>query len=89
MAKAERRAAQRAAYNLGYRDAINARAPAPPEAISSTPSLLFYYNTGHEEGWPLRMVDTYVMTPRGPVRERCTLDRAAVIANAFAKLRAR
>lgn len=81
MTLAGRRAAQRAAYNQGYRDAINARPPMP-----SDPLLSFYYMAGHEEGWPKRIVETIITTPRGPVRERCTIERAAYLMQTHTRL---
>lgn len=72
------RADARAAYNRGYQDALNARAPEAPGD--------FYYMIGHDEGWPKRMVMTYVMTSRGPVSERCTLERAAFLLSTNARI---
>jgi hypothetical protein len=68
---------KQAAYNQGYVDAINAR-PANP---TQTPShLAFYYSAGHTEGWPKRLIPTTIMTPRGPITERCSLERALYLA---------
>lgn len=67
----------RTAYNQGYLDAINAR-PANP---TQTPShLVFYYSAGHAEGWPKRLIPTTIMTPRGPITELCSLERALYLA---------
>lgn len=68
---------KQAAYNQGYLDAINARAAHPTQ---TTPDLTFYYNAGHTEGWPKRLIPTTIMTPRGPITERCSLERALYLA---------
>lgn len=70
------KAAQRAAFRQGFKDAINARAPAHEHL---PPHLLGYYNAGHHEGWPKRLVPTTIVTARGPLVERCTLERAAFL----------
>ena len=67
----------RTAYNQGYLDAINAR-PANPN--QTTPDLTFYYSAGHAEGWPKRLIPTTIMTPRGPITELCSLERALYLA---------
>ena len=72
------KADQHAAYNQGYVDAINAR-PANPNQ-TTPPHLVFYYNAGHTEGWPKRLIPTTIMTPRGPITERCSLERALYLA---------
>jgi hypothetical protein len=74
-----RKALQRAAYNQGYHDAINARAPST--IFSADHPFHFYYSCGHDEGWPKRLVDTFILTAHGPVRERCTLERAAYLSD--------
>lgn len=66
----------RETFNRGYHDAVNARAPQDAD---------FYYMLGHQEGWPKRLVPTYISTPRGPVIERCTLERAAYILASYTK----
>lgn len=71
MTQATRRAAQRAAYNQGYKDALNNRPPMPTD-----PLLSFYYLAGHDEAQPKRLVPTTIMTRSGPVTELCTLERA-------------
>lgn len=68
---------QHTAYNQGYLDAINARAA---NAMHTPSHLVFYYNTGHTEGWPKRLIPTTIMTPRGPITERCSLERALYLA---------
>lgn len=74
MTKATRQAAQRAAYNAGYRDALNSL-PATP----TDPLLSFFYLAGHEEAQPKRLVPTTIVTRNGPVTEYCTLERAAFL----------
>lgn len=67
---------RRTAYNAGYRDAINGRA----KNYAGIPlHTLFYYDAGHNEGWPKRLIPTTIMTSHGPVTERCTLERAAFL----------
>jgi len=68
---------QQTAYNLGYADAINARAARVGQVALD---LMFYYNAGHAEGWPKRMIPTTIMTPRGPITEHCSLERALYLA---------
>lgn len=68
---------QHTAYNQGYLDAINARAAQPTQ---TSPGLTFYYNAGHTEGWPKRLIPTTIMTPRGPITEHCSLERALYLA---------
>jgi hypothetical protein len=68
---------QHTAYNLGYADAINARAA---NADHIYPHLAFYYQAGHAEGWPKRLIPTTIMTPRGPITEHCSLERALYLA---------
>lgn len=74
MTQAARRAAQRAAYNQGFRDSLN-NLPATP----SDPLLSFYYHAGYEEAEPKRLVPTTIITARGPLVEMCTLERAAYL----------
>lgn len=61
---------RRTAYNAGYRDAINGRVAAQADA---------FYLMGHNEGWPKRLIPTTIITPHGPITERCTLERAAFL----------
>lgn len=73
MSNQQRKAQQRIAYNQGYHDAINARAA---NAVHIPHHLVFYYQAGHAEGWPKRLIPTTIMTPRGPITELCSLERA-------------
>lgn len=77
MSNAQRKAQQRIAYNQGYHDAINARAAQVGQVALD---LIFYYNAGHAEGWPKRLIPTTIMTPRGPITELCSLERALYLA---------
>lgn len=68
------RAAQRAAYNAGFRDVIN-NLPATP----SDPLLTYYYQMGYDEGAPKRRVPTFISTPTGPIRASISLEQAAFL----------
>lgn len=68
------RAARRAAYNAGFRDAIN-NLPATP----SDPLLTYYYQMGYDEGVPKRRVPTFISTPTGPIRANVSLEQAAFL----------
>jgi hypothetical protein len=61
----------RDAFNAGYKDSINNRPAVSPGD--------FYYMMGYDEGYPKRHVTTYIITARGPVKERCSLERAAFL----------
>jgi hypothetical protein len=79
MTQAQLRAAQRNAYNRGYKDALNNRA----KSYAGIPlHLLFYYDAGHDEAQPKRLVPTTVLTPSGPITELCTLERAMFLQSA-------
>lgn len=79
MTKQERRTA----YNAGYLDAINGRAK---NYAGISLDALFYYDAGHDEGWPKRLIPTTILTAHGPVTERCTLERAGFILAANARM---
>jgi hypothetical protein len=74
MATTATRAAQRAAFNAGYRDAIN-NLPRTPD----NPLLTYYYEMGYTEGVPKRLVPTYISTPSGPVCANLTLAHASFL----------
>lgn len=68
--------ATQTSYNQGYSDAINGKA----KNYAGIPlDHLFYYDLGHEEGWPKRLIPTTIITRNGPITERCTLERAAYL----------
>ena len=67
---------RRKSYNAGYVDALNNR----PKSYAGIPlDHVFFYDLGHSEGWPKRLVPTTIMTSHGPITERCTLERAAFL----------
>lgn len=72
----EQKKAKHGAFNRGYLDAVNNR----ERNYAGIPlEHLFYYDAGYDEGYPKRMVDTYVMTRTGPIKEKCSLERAAAL----------
>ena len=72
----ERKKLKHSTFNRGYADAINNY----QRNYAGIPlDLLFYYDAGYDEGYPMRMVDTYVMTRTGPIKEKCSIERAAAL----------
>lgn len=84
LTKKAHRALMHTAYNQGYQDALNARAPLSPDPAN--PDYTFHYLAGHCEGWPKRLVETIITTAHGPVRERCTVERAAFLLASNARM---
>jgi len=78
MKKLTLRQQKHAAYNTGYKEAINSLEPKP---AGFAPDFLFYYYRGHQEGYPQRLIPTTIMTRSGPITEHCSTERALYLAS--------